>query len=376
MGAGDDSGSFYGSSSWDDDYCLAAGLLYKATKEEMYKSEYDANKASLADRCSQPFGWDNAYQAAVLYAPQSDAAALNKLGDYLDGYVSKSQNSYYCHDQWGSARINCNIQLIMQILDKYEQTSKYQSWCREQMSMILGNNPQKINLVCGYNDRSPKKPHHRAASGYDGWDGFNANADQKYILFGALVGGPSGSDFSTYQDTVGDAVCNEVTLDYNAGMIGAAAALYLQHTGSKQSGYKKQTLLADFYGGKNWSDPTYATDLKSKTGTDISKPGQTGQQTNQQISVKKTTLKKVKKTGNKVKVSWKKNEGVDGYELQAAQNKKFSKGVKTKKVKASKTSAVIKKKYKKACFVRIRAYQKDANGAIVYGKWSKKKRAK
>lgn len=44
---------------------------------------------------------------------------------------------------------------------------------------------------------------------------------------GALVGGP-GAD-GTYKDDQADYNCNEVALDYNAGLVGAAAGLYLVH---------------------------------------------------------------------------------------------------------------------------------------------------
>ncbi len=246
-GIGEKDGTFYASSSWDDDYCLAAALLYKATKKEIYKTEYNSNKSNLANKSSEPFGWDNTYQAAVLYAPEKSANDIQKLQSYLNGYANKSQNSYYCHDSWGSARINCNIQLMMMIFDKYNNTDTYTTWCRYQMSLILGGNSTGKNLVCGYNGDSPVKPHHRAASGYGGWDGFNANADQKYTLYGALVGGPSDSNFSSYKDVVNDAVSNEVTLDYNAGMVGAAAALYLKYKDSTDAGFNEQTILADFY---------------------------------------------------------------------------------------------------------------------------------
>ena len=46
-----------------------------------------------------------------------------------------------------------------------------------------------------------------------------------------MVGGP-GAD-GTYKDDQGDYYCNEVALDYNAGLVGAAAGLYLVHKNDK-----------------------------------------------------------------------------------------------------------------------------------------------
>ena len=44
-------------------------------------------------------------------------------------------------------------------------------------------------------------------------------------LIGALVGGPCDAGGS-YHDNMADYVCNEVAIDYNAGLVGAAAGLY------------------------------------------------------------------------------------------------------------------------------------------------------
>ena len=53
-----------------------------------------------------------------------------------------------------------------------------------------------------------------------------------HVLVGALVGGPLDAN-GTYNDTVQDYEANEVTLDYNAALVGAAAGLYSKYnTGS------------------------------------------------------------------------------------------------------------------------------------------------
>lgn len=46
-----------------------------------------------------------------------------------------------------------------------------------------------------------------------------------------MVGGPGAN--GTYKDDQGDYYCNEVALDYNAGLVGAAAGLYLVHKNDK-----------------------------------------------------------------------------------------------------------------------------------------------
>lgn len=252
-------GDFYGVQGYKDDYCLAAAMLYQASKDAAEKAVYKAEfeKEFSPNDISTTHGWANVYQAAALYAPGGNADYLSKLNSRLAGIANGSKTSYYCEDTWGSARINCNVQLMMMIYDKKQGgTTPYPEWAKYQMSMILGNNSIKKNLICGYNNQSPAYPHHRAASGYSGWPDYDNNKEQRYTLYGALVGGPTSSDFSTYKDGVKEYITNEVTLDYNSGLVGAAAALYLKYKNSEEEGFSNQKINADFYGGANFQGAT------------------------------------------------------------------------------------------------------------------------
>lgn len=268
-GSTDTSGSFYASGSWEDEYCLAAAMLYKITNDSAYATEYNNNNAN-ASNIQKPNGWCNLYQFASYYAPVKNESEWNTINSWLVSQANSSTSSYYWgDDSWGTARINCNVQFSALLYDKLNNVDTYATWCRYQMSTILGNNSRKINLVCGYNEASPKKPHHRAASGYAGWTDFNNNATQKYTLYGALVGGPASSDFSTYKDAVNDAVSNEVTLDYNAGMVGSTAALYLLYKNSAEDGFTEQTVLSDFYGGSGFTSAQMPSSYSGGSGTPV-----------------------------------------------------------------------------------------------------------
>jgi hypothetical protein len=74
--------------------------------------------------------------------------------------------------------------------------------------------------------------------------------------------------------------------------------------------------------------------------------------------------------GKKVVVSWSKQQGMSGYQIQYAKNKKFTKG--KKKLSASRTSAfrIITKFKEKTYYFRVRTY-KNSGRRKVYGKWSK-----
>ena len=233
---------FYTSDTYEDDQAWAAGFLYLATKDDKYKNFMD-NFFATGNRewgeVYTPLGWSNA---------ESGAAALygEIAGDWkwANSYVSKNctdKSTFWMPSwaSWGSARTNTAMQLVAMVISKHTDND-YSDWCKAQMGMILGDNSTGKNLVVGFNENSPKYPHHRAASGHaytssdegtPAWDTTNG-----HVLVGALVGGPTSTDFSTYNDSIKDAVSNEVALDYNAAFVGAAAALYDKYkTGSLES---------------------------------------------------------------------------------------------------------------------------------------------
>ena len=93
---------------------------------------------------------------------------------------------------------------------------------------------------------------------------------------------------------------------------------------------------------------------------------------------KSMQLSKVKASGSrKAKVTWKKNETAQGYELQCATNKSFTKNVKTLTVTKQNTKKKTVKKLKgeKKYYFRIRAFI-TINGTKYYSDWSKAKKAK
>lgn len=86
---------------------------------------------------------------------------------------------------------------------------------------------------------------------------------------------------------------------------------------------------------------------------------------------------KVKKSGTKkLQISWKWFSAQDGFEIQYAQNKSFTKGKKTQRYNVYTDRVALKKlKSKKTYYIRIRAYKKN-NGKKVYGSWSTVKKCK
>ena len=224
-------GTFYPSSGYEDDYCLAAVWLYKATNDESYIAEYKKYCNNMSQSCPQAWDQVGAFSAGYynyFYEKSTTVAPLAANATIQINKKTNTSDGYLVLDKWGSARHNCNVQLGGLISDKESGKNQYGAWATGQMKYLLGNNKKHQCFVTWYNDTNASQhPHHRSACDFDNdWDKFNANATQNHKLLGALVGGPSNTN-GDYVDTVTDAVANEVAIDYNAAFTGAAAALYL-----------------------------------------------------------------------------------------------------------------------------------------------------
>ncbi len=243
---------YYGSSKWQDDYCWAASWLYLATKDDHYLDETLKNFDYYAPSC-WTHCWNDVwagtaciiaeiddlidkngqvledrYKTATNKSPYEEISFWSQIAKLVDGWMSGknvtiSPGGYAFLNQWGSARYNTASQLLALVYDKNhgDAPSKYSQWAKSQMDYLLGNNPLNRCYVVGYSDNSVKYPHHRAASGYATAEG---TGPQKYVLYGALVGGPDASD--KHIDITSDYVYNEVTIDYNAAFVGASAGIY------------------------------------------------------------------------------------------------------------------------------------------------------
>ena len=236
--------AFYSSSGWEDDYCLAAIMLYNITGESSYLDEYNRYcNEGKATNVWWPYGWDNVAPAVYYYSGKS-----SELSNIMNTYMNnKNPDGFVCVNDWGSARYNTSMQYTGLLYDKSTGSSTYREWAKSQMSYLLGNNPSNQCYVVGYNEKSAKYPHHRAASGYTG--GPKGTTTQAHVLTGALVGGPKNG--GAYTDTADDYQCNEVAIDYNATLVAAAAALYTVYSGNGS-----QSIDANYYNDGNSGNNT------------------------------------------------------------------------------------------------------------------------
>ncbi|MDE7121011.1 MAG: glycoside hydrolase family 9 protein, partial [Oscillospiraceae bacterium] len=216
-----------------DDISWAAGWLYLATNEEAYLTE-SSKYTQYTDNWTYDYFYGNAWLGAGIINAEI-TGNWSSVTNYITGVVNANQDKYYVMDSWGSARHNTLMQLCALVTSKYDQSGvDYSEWAKKQMNYILGENDANVCLVVGYNDVSATSPHHRAAScltispDWHEWNDWNGDyaVTNGHTLYGALCGGPTNSSFTTYNPSAKDATSNEVALDYQCGLVGAAAALY------------------------------------------------------------------------------------------------------------------------------------------------------
>ncbi len=208
----------YGSDSWEDDYCSAAAALYLATKDESYLTELNTYYGSV--NTGWVLCWNKTWGIAA--ALKEDWSSVYSIASY--GSTTTAQGFKFI-DGWGSARYNTSEQFLGLVYDQENNSSSFGDWATGQMKYLLGNNTSKRCFIVGYNENSSKYPHHRAASNSTDAGTVSEN---HYTLLGALVGGPTDTSDS-YTDSQSDYQSNEVAIDYNATLVGAAAGLYLLH---------------------------------------------------------------------------------------------------------------------------------------------------
>lgn len=97
------------------------------------------------------------------------------------------------------------------------------------------------------------------------------------------------------------------------------------------------------------------------------------------IKVKKVSIKRLFGKDKAIKVKYRKQSGVKGYQVQISTSKSFTKKktiTKTYNNNTVFTRTIKKLKKGKNYYLRIRAYKQDSAGKRVYGKWSKAKQVK
>lgn len=285
--AGDSEGNYYQDGDKEDDMQLAAAWLYEATGDESYKGKRLGSDKDV----SKGLQWDDVQLAAAMATARQEGN-WEKVKKFIADTYTKSNSFYYIHE-WGTARFNAMAQTAILIAAKYnpDERQEYVNWATGQMNKILGDNNWKDTIsengcTGGTIDRtglpvclvtnfapdeiySPQAPHHRAASGWETHEDYKNNCgyntENSHQLIGALAGGPAfkthtdQAQMNSYQhdhprtthnyiDDLHDYCCNEVAIDYNAGLVGAAAGLFY-FTGTGERSTKIEGVEIEAMGG-------------------------------------------------------------------------------------------------------------------------------
>ena len=264
-----DATSFYNSwSGYHDELVWGAIWLYKATGEISYLNKAQAYYDNLGTEQSGEKSWhwtiawdDKSYGAYVLLAALTDNTEYKEdaerwLDYWSDGYngqqISYSPGGQAHLDTWGSLRYSANTAFVALVYAQAIEDSnpsksiQYRDFAIGQINYMLGDNPNARSYVVGFGNNPPINPHHRTAHG--SWaNSIQIPADNRHILYGALVGGPSSAN-DQYQDSRSDYIANEVACDYNAGFTGAIAKMVEMFGGSPLSNFPEEELpLDEFY---------------------------------------------------------------------------------------------------------------------------------
>ncbi|MBN1653569.1 MAG: glycoside hydrolase family 9 protein [Deltaproteobacteria bacterium] len=263
-------GGLYTSEYAYDDLGWAAAWLYEATGNEQYFEDavewcygfpgfdkgcvdelirwesYNENNACWYE--SWTHVWNSLRSGLFVRLAVSMTKAGNKYAElykmiarmdtmgWVDGPHSPQGYAKKMDVSWGSARYNAGGQLVAMVYAKHfpedRDAERIKAWAIKQARYILGENqvngdPEGKSFMMGFTDLSPNyplQPHH--AAGHASIYGEPAvPVENRHILWGALVNGPSGDDI--HIDNRDDYGSNEVTIDFNAAWVGALAGNYV-----------------------------------------------------------------------------------------------------------------------------------------------------
>ncbi|KAH9850026.1 Six-hairpin glycosidase [Lenzites betulinus] len=269
------SGEAYASSSYIDELAIAA--LFLALTESTNATAYyaDAVKWYYSGSLGQQFqagdetvfNWDSKTPGVAVLAAQlasaypdivsGSNATLGVWQSVVEGYfdiiVNANGRSHLTDGglllfpgDSDEASLNpaLNIAMLMtryalaNVTSTTTMRDRYLAFAQGQLNYALGKNPMSVPYVVGTHPNSPANPHSAISTGYAPVNGsaLSAPADldtdpaqEAYVLYGGVVGGPDASD--RFWDLRGDWVQSEVALDYTAPLLTLAAQALVRGAG-------------------------------------------------------------------------------------------------------------------------------------------------
>lgn len=261
---------FYRSSHFYDELFWAANWLYKATgkadyldKAKSYIPNLDTELGSDELKYTWCQCWDDTMQGGMLlYAQNTNdptyIARVEKHVDYMINTIKKMDGkAAYVHN-WGCLRYAETAGFIVACASDTVLKDKVPAGAEEfyenQINYALGDNPLKQSYVVGFGEKSAHNAHHRGAHG--SWkNDIYTPAQNRHILYGALVGGPA--EDGSYVDDRNNYINNEVATDYNAGFTALLCKMIDKYGGTSDPSFPP----AEEHDG-----PEFYVEVQAKTG--------------------------------------------------------------------------------------------------------------
>lgn len=316
---------------------------YNTTKvsTDLYESIFaDDNKISLKAGDYLAFSYDQIeYRGEILESGNNYNYIFTISATYYDNY---NQEQYI--DSKTEEIINS---LNLNNLSEYEKAAKINEW-------IYNNVKYDYNVV----DYLPFTPYNALVSGKAVCQGFSTLT---YLL--ATKAGLNThiirSDNHSWNvvEIDGKWYYWDTTLNHSAKNPNKYFLVCSKHSSGKIVNNSRKNL--EFFNKHKLSDTCYINcdSNKKKNSSSTVKP-----------NIKNL---KIKKSKNKINISWKKNKNVTGYQVQYSTTKRFKKkNTKTITITKNKPSASFKRRKGKTYYVRVRAYKSSCKEHKKYA-WSK-----
>lgn len=210
----------YESSGFIDELAWGAAWMYKLTKDASFATKADNYISQLNTRSVQvnTVTWDDKSSLVyILMAGATPPALRTKWQEfaqqYADSVASAAKPNMFTegglfysngNSQLDSSVVAANAAFALQILannmnatgsSDRDRIDRYTKFTLGQVEYLLGENPERTPYVVGVHPNSPANPHSAPASGGTDIDNINTSPkEERWTLYGALVGGPDKND--------------------------------------------------------------------------------------------------------------------------------------------------------------------------------------
>ncbi|KAI9493008.1 Six-hairpin glycosidase-like protein [Zychaea mexicana] len=228
---------YYEATTYTSPLVFAALWLFRATGNTSYRDKASNyfDQFKLGSMQVDVMDWSDQTGAVYVLGAQLDGSNTkykDAAKKYLDTLINGGDPCSYTSGGllWcgGDSDLNSLVPaqdtaLLALLYGKIDSPeADYTDFATSQIKYMLGDNRMLTPYVCGVHMNSPHNPHHAGASG--GTDISNIETsppEEKYLLYGAIVGGPDQED--KFYDERNDWAQTEVALDYNAPFLGLIA---------------------------------------------------------------------------------------------------------------------------------------------------------